>query len=135
MTGIQQGIRLGFLLAGAYNIGGVLLFSLGFTNQRLMQLDPVFSAFGLAAIVLWGAAYAAVSRHYTQLSALLWVFCLEKLLYTCHWLRWLLSEGHTLPALLAESPLTAIFYAIYGAGDFGFAVFFAAVAWQNRKEV
>ena len=48
-------IPKGFLLAGAVNIGGILLFSKGLTNAYLKELDPqVFSTFGLVGILLWG---------------------------------------------------------------------------------
>jgi hypothetical protein len=55
---------------------------------------------------------------------LLLVFVVEKAVYTVTWLLWLIRNGNTLPALFSESPLTATYYSIYGAGDFLFGLFF-----------
>lgn len=128
-------ISRGLLLAGAYNVGGVLLFSQGLSSPDLGAQDPeVFSLLGLLAIMLWGCAYASVARVYHRVPYLLLVFALEKLLYTGNWLSWLDSHGHTLPALLDTQPLTAVFYAIYGAGDLAFAVFFAWVGIRTLRD-
>ena len=60
-------IPFGFRLAGAANIVGVLLFSLAFTNERLIELSPaVMSRFGLISIMLWGLAYFSVASSYTR---------------------------------------------------------------------
>lgn len=129
-------VSRGFLLAGAYNIGGVLLFSQGLTSSTLATQDPqAFSTLGLLAIMLWGCAYASVARVYPRVPALVLVFALEKLLYTGNWLLWLDTHAQRLPALFAEAPLTAVFYGIYGAGDLLFAIFFALIgirAWRNN---
>ena len=126
-----------FWLAGAYNISGVLLFSKFFTNSLLSELDPaVFSWLGLVAVMLWGLAYCSVARTYPAVPHLLLVFFVEKMIYTATWLLWLLRNGSRLPALFAESPLTATYYSIYGAGDFIFGLFFIWVAlksFQKRK--
>lgn len=125
----------GLWLAGLYNVGGVLLFSQGLTSQSLPAQDPqVFSTLGLLAIMLWGCAYASVARVYQRVPGLLLIFALEKLLYTGNWLLWLDAHAQRLPALFAEAPLTAVFYGIYGAGDFAFAIFFALAgirAWRD----
>jgi hypothetical protein len=126
-----------FWLAGAYNILGVLLFSKLFTNSLLSSLDPaVFSWLGLVAVMLWGLAYCSVAKAYPSVPYLLLVFVVEKAIYTTTWLRWLIRNGSTLPALFSESPLTATYYSIYGAGDFIFGLFFLWVflkSRQNRK--
>jgi hypothetical protein len=127
-------ITKGFFLAGAYNIFGVLLFSKLFTNSLLSSLDPaVFSWLGLVAVMLWGLAYCSVARSYQFVPNLLLVFVLEKMIYTATWLMWLLKNGSTLPALFSDSPLTATYYSIYGAGDFLFGLFFLWVLSKVRK--
>jgi hypothetical protein len=127
----------GFWLAGAYNIFGVLLFSKFFTNSLLSSLDPaVFSSVGLIAIILWGLAYCSIAKSYQSSPYLVLVFFIEKILYTTTWLMWLSANGNTLPSIDAESPLTATFYSIYGAGDFIFAIFFlwTAIRCLRKQE-
>lgn len=127
-------VTRGFQLAAAFNVIGVLVFSRFFTNTLLSSLDPtVMSRAGLGAIVLWGLAYASISRCYRSVPYLVLVFCVEKLYYTAAWLIWLSKKGDTLPALFSESPLTAMFYSIYGAGDFAFALFFLWVAVNTLR--
>jgi hypothetical protein len=126
---IRPSITLGFQAAGLVNVAGVLLFSLGFTNASLVAWSPVvFSRFGLVCIVLWGLAYLAVARSYTQVPLLVLVFALEKLVYTATWVDWMRRFGSEWPRLWSESPLTAVFYAIYGPNDLLFGIFFAWVA-------
>jgi hypothetical protein len=125
-------ITAGFWAAGGMNIGGVLIFSLGFTNTYLSELFPaVFAPFGLVGILLWGAAYLAVSRSYAAVPALVAVFAVEKAVYTCTWFVWLAEHGAELPAIFARSPVTGVFYVIYGPNDLLFGVFFAWVAWRT----
>jgi hypothetical protein len=122
-------ITKGFWLAGAYNVLGVLFFSKLFTNTLLSSLDPaVFSWLGLLAIVLWGLAYASVANAYPSVPYLVLVFFVEKMVYTVTWLAWLVRNGDALPSLYSESPLTAVFFSIYGAGDLAFGLFFLWVA-------
>ena len=122
-------ITKGFWFAGAFNVIGVLVFSQVFTNSLLSSLDPaVFSWLGLVSVMLWGLAYCSVARSYPFVPYLLLVFFLEKMIYTTTWVKWLARNGSTLPSLFAESPLTATFYSIYGAGDFAFGLFFLWVA-------
>lgn len=124
-----------FWLAGAYNVFGVLLFSKFFTNSLLSALDPaVFSWLGLVAVMLWGLAYCSVARSYPYVPHLLLVFFVEKMIYTATWLLWLIRNGSTLPALFAESPLTATYYSIYGAGDFIFGLFFIWLAFKSIQK-
>lgn len=124
----------GFRFAAVMNIGGVLLFSLAFTNARLSALDPaVFSRFGLVCIVLWGLAYLAASEVYPQVPGIVAVFALEKLVYVIAWLGWMRVHAPELPRLFGTDPLTATFYAIYGPNDLVFGLFFAYVAARNRR--
>lgn len=124
----------GFWLAGAYNVLGMLLFSKFFTNPILAAVDPVvFSQFGQLAIILWGLAYCSVARAYSQVPLLVLVFAVEKLVYSLIWLNWMVHRGHTIPAIAEDSMLSALFFSVYGAGDFAFCVFFAWVAWRIFK--
>lgn len=112
-------------LAAAYNVIGILVFSLGLQNPLLQKYDPdVFSCFGQVGIILWGLAYAASIPSYPSLPWLFLVFFVEKMAYFLHWVNWLLKNGTQLPALFAESPVTALFFSVYGAGDFLFGLFF-----------
>lgn len=124
----------GFWLAGAYNVFGMLLFSRFFMNPLLAAVDPaVFSWLGQVAIVLWGLAYWAVASTYHRVPKLIAVFAVEKLVYVLAWLYWLSGKAQTLPAIASESMLTAVFFAVYGAGDLVFGLFFAWTAWQVGK--
>lgn len=128
-------ITKGFWLAGAYNIAGVLVFSKFFTNTLLSSLYPaVFSWLGLVAIVLWGLAYCSVANTYKSVPYLLIVFFVEKMIYTMTWTLWIAENLSTLPTLFSESPLTATFYSIYGAGDFAFGMFFLWVAIRGGRK-
>lgn len=128
-------ITKGFWLAGTFNVIGVLVFSKIFTNSLLSSLDPaVFSWLGLVAIMLWGFAYCSVAKSYQFVPYLLLVFFVEKMIYTLTWAKWLAKNGSTLPSLFSESPLTAMFYSIYGAGDFAFGLFFLWVAIKGFQK-
>lgn len=124
----------GFLLAGAYNVFGMLVFTKLFTNPVLSAVDPtVFSWLGQVAIVLWGLAYWSVAKNYRSVPLLVLVFAIEKLIYFIAWLDWMLEKGNTLPSIAAQSPLSALLFATYGAGDLAFGVFFAMVAWRSWR--
>lgn len=124
----------GFLLAGAYNVFGILIFSKFFTNPLLATIDPdVFSWLGQVAIVLWGFAYWSVAKSHHHVPLLIIVFAVEKLLYSLTWLNWMFEKGATIPTIAADSMLTATFFSIYGAGDIAFCIFFSWVALQVMK--
>ncbi|WP_090363453.1 hypothetical protein [Ferrimonas sediminum] len=118
-------IQKGLVAAGIINIGGVLLFSKGFSNDALTQADPVlFSTFGLLSIILWGAAYLAVSGSYRQVPWIMAVFAVEKLLYTLAWSHWMVNFSHDLPALYQQDWLAGAFFSIYGLNDALFMLLF-----------
>lgn len=115
----------GLLLAGFANVAGVLTFSRGFSNTYLNQLFPdLFGNWGLVCIMLWGLAYASVSKGYASVPRLLAVFAVEKLVYVISWFWWLTAHGAELPAIWSKDVLTALFYCLYGVLDMGFGVFF-----------
>lgn len=129
-----RNITLGFYAAGGVNVFGVLLFSMGYTNELMISLYPsVFSTFSLVCIQLWGLAYWAVAKHYAKVPILVAVFALEKFAYVATWLVWMSHFGKDLPQLMSQSFLTANFYAVYGLIDLSFGLFFAAVAYQSIK--
>jgi hypothetical protein len=126
---VEPIITQGFLLAGAWNVVGMLLFSRFFTNRLLASVDPaVFSWLGQVVVVLWGLAYWSVAKSYQYVPWLLVVFFVEKMIYGGTWLAWLIAHGKTLPKIASQSFLTAVFYAIYGAGDLIFGFLFGWVA-------
>jgi hypothetical protein len=126
---LEPMITVGFLLAGAWNVLGMLSFSKFFTNRLLASLDPaVFSWLGQIAVVLWGLAYWSVAKSYPYVPWLLVVFFVEKMIYAGRWLIWLIAHRKTLPKIAHESLLTAMFYAIYGAGDLAFGFLFGWLA-------
>lgn len=127
-------ITNGFWLAGAYNVFGMLLFSQLFMNPLLAAVDPaVFSWMGQVGIVLWGLAYWAVARTCHHVPKLVAVFAAEKLVYALAWLRWMSEKAQTLPSIASESPMTALFFSMYGAGDFLFCLFFVWTYLQIGK--
>ena len=119
-------IRNGFIAAGLMNIGGVLLFSRGFTNVAINNADPVvMSNFGLLMIVVWGLAYLGAAAITSNIKWLAGAFALEKCVYVVVWLKWL-SEN-SLAQLYAEDLFAGAFFGIYGVNDFVFMLFFAWV--------
>ena len=108
------------------NIGGVLIFSRGFTNTALNDADPiVMSNFGLMMIVVWGLAYLGAATVTTSIKWLAAAFAVEKLAYVVVWLSWL--SGNSLSRLYGEELFAGIFYSIYGLNDLLFMGFFAWV--------
>lgn len=128
----SSAIRAGFILAGLSNILGVLVFSKGFTNDVMMNTQPgVMGLFGLVCIMLWGLAYIAVSANYAKVRPLVAVFAVEKLAYVAAWLSFM-GTG-SLGAVYEQDFLAGLFYAIYGALDFVFMLFFGFVFLKTRS--
>ena len=131
---LSPALSRGFVAAGLANIVGILVCSMGFTNTLLTSLSPVvFSVFGMLSIILWGLAYLGAARSYRHVPYLIVVFAIEKLVYVITWIMWLTQSGQTLPQLFVQSPMTAIFFALYGLNDLVFGVFFAIVATKTLR--
>ena len=131
----NRAITRGFVLAGAVNVLGMLVVSKLFTNSLLDATDPaVFSWLGQVAIVLWGLAYWAVAQSYRHVPYIVLIFFIEKMVYAIAWLLWLLQAGHSLTSIASESLMTAVFFGMYGAGDFAFGLFFGWVALKVLEE-
>ncbi|MCF0154200.1 MAG: hypothetical protein HUJ84_00355 [Veillonella sp.] len=124
--------RFGFYLAGIYNLIGILGFTLFFTDNTLSVTDPVvFSWVGECGIILWGLAYLAVSRNFTQVPYLVGVFFIEKVLYAVAWFTWLLNNQETVANL--NNVVMQAFFSSYGFGDFCFAIFFGFVFFKLMR--
>lgn len=133
VEGMKDRIALGFVIAALYN-SNIVVFSKGFSSD-LGAIDPLFSPIGCVFILLWGAAYLALAKHYRTVPALALVFCVEKAVYAGHWTLWISEHGGTLGSLIEADPLTGLFMAAYGAGDALFMVFFGWVGWRWRHAI
>ena len=121
-----------FLFAGLSNILGVLIFSKFFTNEVMMEAQPmVMGHFGLIAIMLWGLAYIAVGQNYAYVPWLIAVFVIEKLVYVLVWLNWLFSNS--LNSLYDQDIFAGLFFSIYGLNDLLFGLFFGYVFLKVRR--
>jgi len=83
-------VKMGFIAAAMMNIGGVLIFSRGFTNSAINEFDPVvMSNFGLLMIIVWGLAYLGAASITSGIKWLAGAFAIEKLVYVVVWLLWI----------------------------------------------
>lgn len=118
-------ITQGFVLAGLMN-SSVLVFSRFFTNPTIAEFDPVvMSNFGLLMILIWGLAYVSAAKSYAKVKWLIGVFAVEKLIYGCVWINWLLSNN--IYDVYEKDTMVGLFYSIYGINDWLFFVFFLYV--------
>ena len=125
-------IRIGLFVAGAMNIGGVLVFSRAFTNKAINDADPVvMSNFGLVMIAVWGLAYIGAAAIASNIRWLIGAFALEKLVYVIVSFNWLLVNS--LSQLYSKDFMAGMFYSIYGLNDLAFLLFFASVFWFQRS--
>lgn len=121
-----------FLFAGLSNILGVLIFSKFFTNEVMMEAQPmVMGHFGLISIILWGLAYIAVRKNYASVPWLIAIFVIEKLVYVMVWVHWLFSNS--LGSLYDQDTFAGLFFSIYGLNDLLFGIFFAFVFLKVRR--
>ena len=125
--------RMGFTIAALYNLC-IVIFSRGFSDV-LGAVDPLFGSGGSVGILLWGMAYYALRNRYAQAPAVALVFAVEKLFYAAHWAVWMGGHSGELPGLFDADPMTGLFFAIYGAGDALFMVFFFWVSWTHRERL
>ena len=132
----EKWIKYGFWLAGLANIGGVLLFSKGFSNGVLTNGDPVvMSRFGLVMIIIWGLAYISIAGTALQNRWIVAVFALEELVYVVLWALWMGSHYRGLAAIYGQDILAGVFFSIYGLNDFAFMLFFILVFRQASLPV
>lgn len=127
-------IRNGFLLAGLINILGPTLASSFFTDPTLSTIDPgAFSTLGLIIIMIWGLAYWSVANRWQQVTWLVAVFALEKLVFAFYWLSWVVQPGIDVASIFAESLLVGLFYSSYGPLDGLISLFFFVVFLKARQ--
>ena len=124
--------RNGLIAAGLMNMGGVLVFSRGFTNTAINNADPVvMSNFGLLMIAVWGLAYLGAATVKSSIRWIAGAFAVEKLVYVVVWARWL--SGNSLGELYSKDLFAGMFFSIYGLNDFAFMLFFAWVFFMQRS--
>lgn len=124
--------KIGFILAGLANIGGILLFSKLFTNTAMVEASPtVMSSFGQLMIIVWGFAYISVANSYESVPWLSFLFTIEKLIYVLTWVFWFQANDLTL--LYTKDLFAGIFYTVYGLNDFLSMLFFGWTFWLTRK--
>ncbi len=125
-------VKMGFIAAAMMNIGGVLIFSRGFTNSAINEFDPVvMSNFGLLMIIVWGLAYLSAASITSGIKWLAGAFAIEKLVYVVVWLLWI--NDNSLAAVYEKDLFAGVFYSIYGLNDFVFMLFFAWVFLTQDK--
>jgi len=124
-------ISKGFILAGLMNMS-VLIHSRLFTNATIPKFDPVvMSNFGLLMILIWGLAYMAIAKKYHEVKWLVGVFAIEKLIYGCVWIKWMLN--HNISDVFKEDAMAGIFYSVYGINDWIFLAFFSLVFFRLKS--
>jgi hypothetical protein len=118
-------ISKGFIVAGLMN-STVLVFSRFFTNETIPAFDAtVMSNFGLLMIFVWGLAYISVADSFENVGWLVGVFAIEKLIYGCIWVNWMLNN--TISDVFEKDLMAGLFYSIYGLNDWMFFIFFLFV--------
>src|SRR5690606_3781220 len=121
-----------FFFAGLSNILGVLIFSKFFTNEVMMEAQPmIMGHFGLISIILWGLAYIAVRQNYASVPWLVAVFVIEKMVYVMVWVHWLFSNS--LGNLYDQDTFAGLFFSIYGLNDLLFGIFFGFLFLKVRR--
>ncbi len=124
--------RIGFLLAGVANVGGILIFSKLFTNTAMTEASPmVMSSFGQLMIIVWGFAYISVMNSYESVPWLSLLFTIEKLIYVITWIIWFQNNDLTL--LYTKDFFAGMFYTVYGLNDFISMLFFGWTFWVTRN--
>ena len=123
-----------FFLAGVINILGVIIFSEFFTNEILIETDPiVMSKFGLIMITIWGLAFIATAYHFNKNRWIVGVFCIEKMAYVIAWCIWYYNKEFTFGSLFEKDLMSGLFYSIYGLNDLLFLLFFSYVFLKKEE--
>ena len=136
--GTVDSLQGAVVLSAALNVVGVPIVNKCWTtSQPLTQhLPQLLSAEGTFNLMLWGVAYLAAAHSLNwQRHPQPWIFvvlALQKAFGTATWVWWLLYRENPvavppkadLEQIWGTDPLAALFLAIYGACDFGFACVF-----------
>ena len=129
----NKAIRNIFYLSGFINIIGTIVLSKFFTNQTLIDADPiVMSSFGLILITVWGLAFIAAGSNFQNNKWIIGVFAIEKISYVIAWFIWF-SNNELIP-LFEQDIFAGLFYSVYGLNDFLFFVFFIYVFFRGHKQ-
>ena len=124
-------ITKGFIISGLMN-ASVLIFSRLFTNSTIPEFDPnVMSNFGLLMILIWGLAYISVAKNYDKVKWLVGIFAIEKFIYGCVWINWILNNN--ISEVYEKDLMAGVFYSIYGINDWVFFIFFILVFLRLSK--
>ncbi|WP_055445821.1 hypothetical protein [Lacinutrix mariniflava] len=127
----SKAITKGFIISGLMN-ASVLIFSRLFSNDTIPEFDPiVMSNFGLLMILIWGLAYIAIAQNYEKVKWLVAVFAIEKLVYGCIWVNWILNNN--VLDVYEKDVMAGVFYSIYGINDWVFFIFFILVFFRINK--
>lgn len=129
---VNRLITIGYMLAGAVNILGILWVSSVFSEPLFHKLSPdVFSPFGSFMVMVWGFAYLAVANKAAQMGGIALVFAAEKFVYVYTWFVWINNKSDMLQMIGAESYLISLFYSFYGLVDLAFGLFFLWVGVRS----
>ena len=124
-------ITKGFIIAGMMN-ASILIFSRLFTNSTIPEFDPnVMSNFGLLMILTWGLAYMSVAKNYQKVKWLIGIFIVEKFIYGCVWINWILNNK--ISDVYEKDIMAGVYYSIYGINDWVFFIFFLFVFLRLSK--
>jgi hypothetical protein len=63
------------------------------------------------------------------------VFCIEKILYSAHWVCWILAHGDSLGSLYETDFQSGLFYSVYGINDILFAVFLPMPSYGHQRNL
>lgn len=133
---MKQQTSKGLVVAGLFNILGILALTKGFQDLSLGQYFPeLFSIWGLLGVMLWGLCYLALAKRYRAAPEVLVVFAVEKFFYFASWCWWQYHHVSQLPTMWAENPTAAAFYSTYGPADLAFSMFFIGLFLKARKFV
>jgi len=125
---VELGFTIGFAICAAYNILGCLCVTKFFTSKTFFTIYPeVFGREGMICIMLWGLAYLSIMFSYVNTPYTTLVFVVEKLLYVIIYIVFLTKKngGELIKKAGTEDPLAALFFSVFGIGDFLSGVFFA----------
>ena len=82
-------------------------------------------------ILIWGLAYISVAKNYDKVKWLVGIFAIEKFIYGCVWINWILNN--TISEVYEKDLMAGVFYSIYGINDWVFFIFFILVFLRLSK--
>lgn len=82
-------------------------------------------------ILIWGFAYVSVAKNYYKVKWLVGIFAVEKFIYGCVWINWILNNN--IADVYEKDLMAGMFYSVYGINDWIFFVFFTFVFIRVSK--